>query len=153
MCAVQVASWLLYARGPGSLMVEQLRYNMRRFYDTPHKISSFNVWDPNYFVWMQMAACLNGRSADFHREFERIPPLPGGDAKPVTFQRNQYCLKMVHLTDDLQRRIQIGPFFKLSHKQWMCRRGAQPKKKGTHYLNVSIFDYFLQGATLKNTSD
>jgi len=157
-----VLNSLLYAREPRHPMVQQMRFNFRLFWATPHKISTWNVFDPDYFAWMQLFGCLVQHSIAATRLFERLPGLPNGEEVPNHFARRQYCLIMTLMSEEDKGVVEAGPFFKLSHKQWpdynLCKSegvrgqmgGRAAKQKlcravaRSNGTAMSILQYFLR---------
>ena len=143
---MQVASYLFYARAPHALVLLQMRHSLRAFWAAgPHHISRTNVFDPNYFVWMQTFGCLVQRSARVRREYTRLgtPALPGGDHVPTHFEPHQYCLRAMALTEADRQVIERGPLFKLSYKTAVT---SPPDACGGNLSQpgaISVYDYFL----------
>ena len=82
----EVTSYLLYARGRGHSIVQQIRHNLRLFWRRPHRISRTNVFDKDYFLWMQTFGCLATRYAKFRHEYQRIPDLPAGSGTAIRLE-------------------------------------------------------------------
>ena len=147
----EVVSFLFYARRPANVAVQLLRYNLRLFWNRPHVISTFNVFDPKYFFWCQLFGCLVGQSPSFRRVYEAIPHLPGarGDDTPNFFALRQYCLQHIQLTAEDRAFVEEGPFFKLSSKQnlWSASRCGQLISKNklarARSSNESVYRFFV----------
>lgn len=147
----EVSIYLLYARVPRALVPLQMSYNLRRFWAMPHVISRTNVFDPNYFMWMQTFGCLVQRSSRFRHEYERLgtQSLPDGDQVVQHFEPHQYCLRRMALSAVDRRVIERGPVFKLSHKTREPARlspgvcSGSPGSNLSQPHTISVYDYFL----------
>ena len=84
--AGEVLNSLLYAREPRHPMVQQMRFNFRLFWATPHTISTWNVFEPDYFAYgcQRLTQCLDllcvqcsvECSTSAGHSYWCVPPLP-----------------------------------------------------------------------------
>jgi hypothetical protein len=148
----EVASFLLYAHTPGSFIIQNMRHNLRRFWVRQHQISTYNVFDPDYFLWMQTFGCLaQQQGSRFQREYEELPSLPATFEDINVFAERQYCLHTWPLLPADRLAIERGAFFKLSHKAKQCKPAmGDAQKHRMRYAMAhsdgaarSVVDYFL----------